>query len=173
MVKLALGIILLSLTSCNGRPESNWLTTPQFTYNGIWDVYHDPNLSGTELVWINQSVALHVALSEGVFSFPYFGARAPRWHKVGGGFVKPKIYFYNKKVQYLNSPIKIGVKAYADFQKEEVHAVVGHKFSCPGLARAVHQLRCGPDPWEQDTNFSWPILISNQDILVDTLEKYR
>ena len=88
-------------------------------------------------------------------------------------YTKPKIYFYSEKVQYLNSPIRIGVKAYADFKKEEVHAVVGYKLSCPGLARAIHQLRCGPDPWEQDASFGWHFLIPSQKKLVEAFEKHR
>ena len=174
MVRLALGIILLlSCVSCNSRPTSLWPTTPQFVHNNIWEIYHDPGLTGTQLLWIRQSLRAHVSLSDTTYFWPVSGSRAPRWMSRGTPYTKPKIYFYNEKVQYLNSSIRIGVKAYADFKKEEVHAVVGHKFSCPGLARAVHQLRCGPDPWEQDPSFNWQLLITQQNQLVKAFEKHR
>jgi hypothetical protein len=165
-------LLLAALVSCNGRPDNHWTGSPQFTYNGIWDVYHDPRLSVLEMTWIRQSVMDHVLLSETTVSSPY-NNRAPRWVN-SLPWTKPKIYIYGPKRQYLNSPIRIGVKAYADFQEESVHCVMGHKVTLPGLARAVHSLRVGRhDPWEQDAMLNWPLLIANQTTLVTTLERSR
>lgn len=156
---------------CNGRPSSTWLSQPQFTI-GLWEVYHDPFLLGHELVWIRQAVAAHIALSESTLPAPWQGS-APRWRAKGLPYIVPKIYVYDAKVARLNSPIRIGVHAYADFKREEVHCVQGFKLAMPGLAAAIHQLRLGPDVWHQDPALGWSLLFPAQDRLVDLLERTR
>ena len=171
MVRLALGIILCSLLiGCNTKKDK-WLTQPHFIYNGIWEVYHHPHLSHKELLWVRQSVAMHVRLSETTATTP-FGNRAPRWVSYIP-WTKPRIYIHGPRIKYLNSPIRIGVHSYADFKREAVHVVMGNKGTLPGLSRAVHQLRVGPDVWEQNAFLGWSLLIPNEALLVSTLEKIR
>ena len=181
MVRLALGIILLSLTCCNGRPSSTWTSNPQFTV-GVWEIYHDPHFTVQQMNWIRTSVYRHIALSEAMYRSPTYPGQgsgvgqemAPRWwFNKPRPYTTPKIYVYNQKVKYLNSPIKVGVTAYAKFNREEVHCTMGNKLTMPGLATAVHQLRCGPDPWQQDLTLNWPNLITYEAALVSTLEKSR
>lgn len=162
--------VALAVVACNGRPTSNWLSSPQFSV-GPWDVFHDPSLDVTQINYVRDSVARHIALSESTLARPP-GYLAPRWSAVVP-YTRPKIYLYSERVKLLNSPIRIGVLAYADHRRVEVHAVVGYKFTTPGLARAVHQLREGPDPWEQDAALGWSVLIPNQVALVDLLERSR
>ena len=157
-------------TSCNGRPSSSWLTQPQFTV-GVWEVHHPFDLKAHELAWIRQSIAAHIYLSQRTLPTSPNNL-APRWiAKLPN--TTPKIYVYDQKVKALNSPIRIGVTAYADFRREQIHCVLGQKVSMPGLAAAVHQLRVGPDPWHQDLALGWGLLFPAQDALVDGFIKSR
>ena len=157
-------------TSCNGRPSSSWLTQPQFTV-GVWEVHHPFDLKAHELGWIRQTIALHIAISERTIPTNR-AVGCARWVS-RFPHTRPKIYVYDRKVKALNSPTHIGVTAYADMRREQVHCVLGRKVSMPGLAAAVHQLRTGPDPWHQDAALGWSVLFPAQDALVDGFIKSR
>ena len=162
--------LVLVLSACEGRPSSSWLAQPQFTV-GSWDIHHPPDLAAHELGWIRQSVTLHIALSQRTVPIST-AVGCARWvSKLP--HVRPKIFVYDRKVVALNSPTHIGVTAYADFRREQVHCTLGQKISMPGLAAAVHQLRTGPDPWHQDASLGWSVLFPAQDQLVDYFRRAR
>ena len=161
---LVLVFSLPLLASCKGKPSTAWSARPQFT-SGRWDVYHPLGLSAPEQAWIRDSIAGHIYLSESTArtaTHPH----APRWVSVPGRPIRPRIYVHARKIKHLNSPHRIGVRAYADFGEEAVYATLGDKASLPGLAAAVHQLRCGPDVYHQDATLGWALLLPGQDAMV-------
>ena len=185
MVKLVLGVIALSLICCDGRPKSNWPLRPQFRV-GDWEVYHPTDFSIQERNWVRISVAEHIRISETYLLTPRLGGlsggvwvtgkqAAVRWwfNKNPNKYITPKIYIYGRKVNFLNSPVRVGVRAYADFKEEKIHCVMGNKLSLPGLAIAVHQLRGGPDLWHQDASLLWPAVFQKDSELVLKIEKNR
>lgn len=164
-------IAVLLLVSCDDRPPTSWTTQPQWTYKG-WDVHYPMDLNIHELVWVRDSIASHMDLSEGLLWHPGAGNHPARWSTPPG--VTPRIWVYDRAVTHLNSPIRIGVPAYCDHKRQEIHATMGPKLSMPGLARAIHHLRADkPDPWEQDPMLGWAALIQNETQLVDHLYKTR
>tara|TARA_Y100001963_G_C6679060_1_gene398953 strand:- start:66 stop:581 length:516 start_codon:yes stop_codon:yes gene_type:complete len=170
MIRSAAAALCLVLVACDGRPETAWLTRPQFSV-GPWDVYHDTRLNITEINYVRDSVARHIALSEATLGRAP-GSFAPRWLATLPN-ARGSIRLYSAKVQFLNGPLAVGVRSYVDWKRQEVHAVVGFKFTLPELAEAVHELREGPDPYQQDPSLGWSTLLAAQTALVDQLERSR
>lgn len=160
---LAALVVVLAFAGCGGRPDSTWPARPQFRV-GVWDVYHDTRIAPHEAAWLRATVAEHIALSNRTTPTPQAN-RAPHWTAKGPPYVQPAIRVYASDVHYLNSPIRVGVTAYADNVREEVHATMGAggRVHCPGLAVAVHSLRVGrADPWRQDAALGWSVLFPAQ-----------